>query len=58
MDVCGMASCGIYHRITEYQKKVVDDHQVQVLQPKEPNVSKARVVNTGQKYSNHPYGPA
>ena len=39
---------------SQNSKQVADVHQVKVLQLKEPNVSKARVGSTWQKYSNHP----
>ena len=40
-----MRNLSSHHRITE---KVANDHQVLVLQLKEPNVSKARVVKVGK----------
>ena len=45
-----MRNLSSHHRIAE---NVADDHQVYVLQLKEPNVSKARVVNTKQNITKH-----
>jgi len=45
-----MRNLSSHHKVAE---KVAHHHEVEVLQPKEPNVSKDEGCNHLEKYSNH-----